>query len=254
MHGCGMDYRIVQSAARAAHLSACAGLACMRACMHAHVHAHVRQGFRRGPCTPTLARQVCMGRGRRRTLMHARVRTHAPEYDWPRRLTAAARSPLLLPLRHQREHMHDMPTQAPPTHPPRGLPPHQPTSPVSLISTTQPLVSFSSRRRKEASKSRRPGLGSLARMSSMRMDLPHSVDSSRRRRKDWHPLKRSIAVVARRAASVASTSYNQSGRYNKHATLKAHQEFHPCNPTLHRPQCTAVYMRGVYVHLCGPAH
>lgn len=65
------------------------------------------------------------------------------------------------------------------------LPPSSQTgAPVSLISTTQPFVSFSKSLRNEASNSRRPGLsGSAARMSSMRMGRPESVEQTRRCRK-----------------------------------------------------------------------
>ena len=66
--------------------------------------------------------------------------------------------------------------------------------PVSLISTTHPLVSFSSNLRNEASKSRRPGFcGSSARMSSMRIGRPDSVAHTRRCLKCWQPRNLSMA-------------------------------------------------------------
>jgi hypothetical protein len=59
--------------------------------------------------------------------------------------------------------------------------------PVSFISTRHPLVTFSIKRSNDASKSFRPGLSSLARMLSMRIGLPVSVDSNKRVLKLLHP-------------------------------------------------------------------
>lgn len=49
--------------------------------------------------------------------------------------------------------------------------------PVSLISTMQPFDIFSSKRRREASKSRSPGSSSLALISLIRMARPVKVES-----------------------------------------------------------------------------
>lgn len=66
--------------------------------------------------------------------------------------------------------------------------------PVSLISTLQPFVSFSSSLRKDASKSRNPGFSSAARMSSIRIALPASVAKRRRCLKFWLPLNFNMIV------------------------------------------------------------
>mmetsp|Transcript_16193 Transcript_16193/g.44282 ORF Transcript_16193/g.44282 Transcript_16193/m.44282 type:complete len:202 (+) Transcript_16193:1037-1642(+) len=67
--------------------------------------------------------------------------------------------------------------------------------PVSLISTTHPFVSFSIKRKKEASKSRSPGLVSLSLMSSIRIDFPLRVDRSSLSLKLFEPLNLSSPML-----------------------------------------------------------
>eukprot|EP00884_Botryococcus_braunii_P021548 jgi/Botrbrau1/8077/Bobra.0230s0004.1 len=68
--------------------------------------------------------------------------------------------------------------------------------PVSLISTKQPSVIFSSSRRREASKSRNPGLSDRDLMLSILTDLPQSVARIKRCRRFWHPSNLSIPDIA----------------------------------------------------------
>jgi hypothetical protein len=63
--------------------------------------------------------------------------------------------------------------------------------PVSLISIVEPLHSLLSRRRKPASKSRKPGEPSRERMSVITMRRLDSVASTSRKRKSAQPRKRS---------------------------------------------------------------
>lgn len=65
-------------------------------------------------------------------------------------------------------------------------------TPVSLISTTQPFVTFSSRRSRHASKSRSPGFWSCSRMRSMRMERPLNVEHTSRSLSCVLPSKRSM--------------------------------------------------------------
>ena len=93
-------------------------------------------------------------------------------------------------------------------------------TPVSLISTTQPLVSFSMRRRKEASKSRKPGLASLVLISSIRIDFPLRVDSSRRNLKLFEPLYLSTIVVLKLVFKNGGSLDDRGFRpYSKHINL-----------------------------------
>lgn len=121
-------------------------------------------------------------------------------------------------------------------HPPPHANQKQPNinQPVSLISTMQPLVSFSMRRRREASCSWSPGDWASARIPSMRMGLPVSVDSTRRCLKCSAPRKRSMVSYCGYGASYKSTR-NIPSLTSAHSAMAARK-------TLVRQLIQAVYI------------